>query len=237
VIVKNNIVYHGHGGFTVGSEMSGGVRNIHISNCTFIGTDIGLRFKSTRGRGGVVENIYIADIDMINIPAEAISFNFFYEGKSPLPEGADQAAEKKITMEAVYPVTEETPVFRNIFMDHITVSNSARGAIFQGLPEMPLSNVILENSAIQARYGITMGDSEEMTLRNVSVVNEIGPAIDLSNCRDVLLDSLELSVNQQSKAIAVHGTSSGIVRVLNSNIKASEIHVAQEVNEQEVVIR
>ena len=47
VIVKNNTVLHGHGGFVVGSEMSGGVRNVYVADCTFIGTDVGLRFKST----------------------------------------------------------------------------------------------------------------------------------------------------------------------------------------------
>jgi polygalacturonase len=77
VIIKNNMVYHGHGGFVIGSEMSGGARNIHVSDCTFIGTDIGLRFKTTRGRGGIVENIYIKNIDMINIPTQVIGFNMF----------------------------------------------------------------------------------------------------------------------------------------------------------------
>lgn len=45
VIVKNNTVLHGHGGFVVGSEMSGGVKNIYVADCTFLGTDVGLRFK------------------------------------------------------------------------------------------------------------------------------------------------------------------------------------------------
>ncbi|MDR0712061.1 MAG: glycoside hydrolase family 28 protein, partial [Prevotellaceae bacterium] len=54
LIVKGCVVYHGHGGFVVGSEMSGGVKNVKVSDCTFLGTDVGLRFKSTRGRGGVV---------------------------------------------------------------------------------------------------------------------------------------------------------------------------------------
>ncbi len=82
LIVKNCIVFHGHGGVTVGSEMSGGVKNLHVSNCTFIGTDVGLRFKSNRGRGGVVGNIFISNIEMMNIPTQAISFNLFYSGRS-----------------------------------------------------------------------------------------------------------------------------------------------------------
>ena len=82
VIVKNNTVLHGHGGFVVGSEMSGGVKNIYVTDCTFLGTDVGLRFKSTRGRGGVVEGIYIHNIHMIDIPHEALLFDLFYGGKA-----------------------------------------------------------------------------------------------------------------------------------------------------------
>ena len=64
LIVDGCTVFHGHGGFVVGSEMSGGVKNIKVSNCIFKGTDAGLRFKSARGRGGVVENITIENINM-----------------------------------------------------------------------------------------------------------------------------------------------------------------------------
>ncbi len=64
VIIRGCTVYSSHGGFVIGSEMSGGAKNIYVSNCTFIGADIGLRFKTTRGRGGVVENIFIKDIYM-----------------------------------------------------------------------------------------------------------------------------------------------------------------------------
>lgn len=63
VIVRDCRVFEGHGGFVVGSEMSGGVKNISVSDCTFLGTDVGLRFKSNRGRGGVVENIYVNNIN------------------------------------------------------------------------------------------------------------------------------------------------------------------------------
>jgi len=77
VIVRNCVVYHGHGGFVIGSEMSGGVRNMYVENCTFLGTDCGLHFKSTRGRGGVVENIYVKGVRMNNIPTDAIRFNLY----------------------------------------------------------------------------------------------------------------------------------------------------------------
>jgi polygalacturonase len=82
-------VFHGHGGFIVGSEMSGGVKNIKVSNCQFLGTDVGLRFKSTRGRGGVVENIYISDIYMFNIVTESFLFDLYYGGKSASESLAD----------------------------------------------------------------------------------------------------------------------------------------------------
>ena len=58
--------------------MSGGVKNIKVNNCKFIGSDMGLRFKSKRGRGGIVENIFINGIYMINIKTNAIIFDMFY---------------------------------------------------------------------------------------------------------------------------------------------------------------
>ena len=85
VIIRGCTVYASHGGFVIGSEMSGGARNIWVNNCTFVGADIGLRFKTTRGRGGIVENIFIKDIYMKDIPAEAILFDMYYMAKDLLP--------------------------------------------------------------------------------------------------------------------------------------------------------
>ncbi len=83
MIVRNDIVYRAHGGFVVGSEMSGGVRNIFVSDCSFIGTDIGLRFKTVRGRGGVVEKIFVKNISMRNIGRQAIFLDMYYFAKPP----------------------------------------------------------------------------------------------------------------------------------------------------------
>ena len=91
--------------------MSGGVKNISVKNCQFLGTDVGLRFKSTRGRGGIVENIYIDGVSMTDIKTDALTFNMYYGGKSVAEVLADgDNPDNKTKM----PVTEETPIFRNI---------------------------------------------------------------------------------------------------------------------------
>jgi len=127
LIIDNCIVYHGHGGVTVGSEMSGGVRNINVTNCTFIGTDVGIRFKSNRGRGGVVEDISFDNITMINIPTQAISFNLYYGGNEG---GGDLVLEEGLPQ-----VTEETPEFKNIVIRNVTCKGAKDALFLQGLPE------------------------------------------------------------------------------------------------------
>lgn len=156
VIISGCKVYNGHGGFVVGSEMSGGVRNVFLTDCQFIGTDNGLRFKSTRGRGGVVENIYIRNVDMANIKSDAILYDLYYGGKRTANDSLALA-------------TELTPSFRNIHMQDIVCKGASRAAIFQGLPEMKLHDIHLENAVIEADSGIDVFDSENIFLKNVTV--------------------------------------------------------------------
>lgn len=171
VIVKNNVVLHGHGGFVVGSEMSGGVKNIYVSDCTFLGTDVGLRFKSTRGRGGVVENIHIHNINMIDIPHEALLFDLFYGGKAAGEETAEELAGR---MKAeVPPVTEETPAFRDIYISNVTARGVGRAMFFNGLPEMPIRNVHIKDVTVsRAEKGIEISQAENVTIENTVVESE-----------------------------------------------------------------
>ena len=159
-----------------------------------MGTDVGLRFKSTRGRGGMVENIFISNIDMINIPTHAINFNLFYGGNSPVLE-ADQSAEKESRDETAFPVTEETPAFRNIFMKNITVVDSYEAAMFQGLPEMNLQNVKLENSVLHAEKGITCVDTDGLELINVKVISSKGSPLTIYNSKNVNVEGLVFGDN------------------------------------------
>lgn len=139
VIIRNCTVLHGHGGFVIGSEMSGGVRNLFVTDCTFIGTDVGLRFKSTRGRGGVVENIYIQNINMKDIAEDAIIMDMFYGGRAP-GEGLQKDEAREVPK-----VDETTPCFRDIEMHHLQVEGAGRLYYLNGLPEMPLKNITIDD--------------------------------------------------------------------------------------------
>nr|WP_239469071.1 glycoside hydrolase family 28 protein [Bacteroides caecigallinarum] len=171
VIVKNNVVLHGHGGFVVGSEMSGGVKNIYVSDCTFLGTDVGLRFKSTRGRGGVVENIHIHNINMIDIPHEALLFDLFYGGKGAGEETEEELIARMKT--EIPPVTEKTPAFRDIYISGITANGVGRAMFFNGLPEMPIRNIDIKDVQItNAKAGIVISQAENVTIDNANVETE-----------------------------------------------------------------
>ncbi len=179
VIVDNCIVYHGHGGFVVGSEMSGGIRNIKVTNCDFIGTDVGLRFKSNRGRGGVVENIYISNIKMKDIPTDPLLFDLFYGGKGPLETDEEDANGNGSN--GIPPVTVETPSFRNIFIENVVSINSNRAMYFNGLPEMKVENVVVKNSVFSAKTGAVINQAKNVELTNLVIDNITGETFAVEN--------------------------------------------------------
>lgn len=186
VIVKNNIVLHGHGGFVVGSEMSGGVKNIDVSDCTFLGTDVGLRFKSTRGRGGVVEGIYIRNINMIDIPHEALLFDLFYGGKGAGEETDEEVAKR--TKAAIPPVTEKTPAFRDIHISNVVCKGAGRAMFFNGLPEMKVKNVTMKDVVItDAKQGISISQAQDVKLDNIQI-ETTGKALQVKNSVNVTVD-------------------------------------------------
>ena len=179
VLVKNNTVLHGHGGFVVGSEMSGGVRNVYVADCTFIGTDVGLRFKSTRGRGGVVENVYVDNINMINIPGDALIADLYYAVKDA--PGAPVPA-----------VTEETPSFKNIHISNISCKGAGRAMLLNGLPELPIENFSVRNMRItDAQKGAFINKVAGVTLENIEIETADNTYLQVENTTNITIDGKE----------------------------------------------
>lgn len=213
VIIRNNIVYHAHGGFVIGSEMSGGAKNIWVYDCSFIGTDIGLRFKTTRGRGGIVENIYINRINMIDIPGEAILFDMYYAAVDPVP----LAGEKREAIKTVVvPVTEATPQFRNFYIKDIVANGAEKAIFFRGLPEMNIKDVHLENVTIQSKKGIEIIEASGIFLKNVNIITEdTNPIVQVQNSNNININGLQYKngsdllfsiTGEKSKGVKVSGT-------------------------------
>ncbi len=213
IVISDCVVYHGHGGFTVGSEMSGGVRNVVVRRCTFLGTDLGLRFKTTRGRGGVVEKIWISDIVMKDIPTDAIGFNMYYGGGSPVPEPNGPA---ESSSRAQVAVSEGTPRFEDIFLKNIICHGAQRAVYIEGLPEMPIRGIELENVQISARTGVVCVDAERIKLTNLQITPMGGPVISIRDSREVTIDKAR--AGSASVFLRVEGEKSQ-----NISIKATDL--------------
>jgi polygalacturonase len=191
LIARNCTVYHAHGGFVIGSEMSGGAKNLFVENLTFIGTDIGLRFKTTRGRGGIVENIYINNITMKDIVGEAILFDMYYAAQDPIPLAGEKREPPKVE---TLPVTEATPQFKNFYIKNV-VCNGAEKAIFvRGLPEMNVKNIVMEDMILQANKGLDMTEGSDISLKNVRLITkEIDPVMNIHNSKNITLNKIGYS--------------------------------------------
>lgn len=199
LIIDGCAVYHGHGGFVVGSEMSGGVRNIKVSNCNFMGTDIGLRFKSARGRGGVVEGIWADRISMKDIVGDAVIFNLYYEGKSALEaKGASAGKERK-------EVDITTPEFRDIHISNIVCNGAARAMFFNGLPEKPVRGIEIHDCDITARQGIVLCDCQDIVIKDIRLDIPKGEPVVATDVQNLQVSGISVPV-QADFTVAADGT-------------------------------
>lgn len=220
VIIRGCTVYASHGGFVVGSEMSGGANNIYVSNCTFVGSDIGLRFKTTRGRGGIVENIFIRDIYMKDIPGDAVLFDMYYMGNDPVPMEGEKRELPKVQM---LPVDETTPQFRNINISNVYCNGAKKAIFIRGLPEMHVKNIKIENSVFQSDNGVDIQEASGITLNNIKVFSKkTHPVIDIINSDNISISKFDYTngadlliriAGERTKSVAVQQTNYGNTKV------------------------
>jgi polygalacturonase len=154
-------VLRGHGGVTLGSETSGGIRNVRVAQCVFDGTDVGIRIKTARGRGGVIEDVVFRDIEMPAIRRAAIQFDMGYGLKGALkPAKADAG----------------TPRVRNIKIHNVSCGNASVGIDMRGLPEQPIEAIELRNLDLTADKGAAIRDVSGLSLTNVRLRSSATPA-------------------------------------------------------------
>lgn len=225
VIIRGCTVYSSHGGFVIGSEMSGGARNIYVNNCTFIGADIGLRFKTTRGRGGVVENVYINDIFMKDIPAEAILFDMYYMAKDPVALAGEKRELPKVEMK---PVDETTPVFRNFHISNVYCNGAEKGIFVRGLPEKHVENIVLENMVLQSKKGIDIQEATGIIFKNIKIIcNETDPVIDIVQSDRMVFDNITYK-NDSEQLFRLSGERTENIIITNTDISRAKQKITYE---------
>ncbi|MDR2146607.1 MAG: glycoside hydrolase family 28 protein [Tannerella sp.] len=183
ITITNCVMLSGHGGVVIGSEMSGGVKKVAISNCVFYGTDAGIRLKSMRGRGGVVEEIRVDNIVMNDIQNNAFIFDLFYR---PMPGET---------------ASERTPIFRNIHISNVTGNNVKCIGYIAGLEEMPIENISFSNVVMSAREGFRAETARNIRFHNVDFSVQEGASIRIKACKDLILDNIRSSVPLPNQAI------------------------------------
>jgi polygalacturonase len=130
-----------------------------VRRCTFDGTSIGVRYKSSRTRGGQVDNITFTDLKMKNVD-RVLDITSFYPPRT-LPKPGETVPPA--------PVTDQTPVVRHIVIRNLTAENCGDAGRIVGLPEMPLQDIVLDNVTINARTGLRIAYTTNIALDHVTV--------------------------------------------------------------------
>jgi len=227
VTIRNSTVFHGHGGFVIGSEMSGGVRNVVIDNCSFLGTDVGLRFKTARGRGGVVEKIYVSNIRMTYIAGEAILFDMYYMGKDPVVVYGERETSPVVESQ---PVTDATPLFRDFHFRDIVCKGAATGIMIKGLPEMNVTGIDIKNSFIQSNKGVVVLEGDGILLDQVTLSCQEPALLDIQNGKNITLENIQYS--KTDVLLKISGNKSKNIKLLDTDAsKASrEVVLGKDVS-------
>jgi polygalacturonase len=223
IVVRHCTGLKGHGGIVIGSETSGGIRNVYAYDCRFNGTDRIVRVKTTRGRGGVIENMWFRELSADTIQQEALHINMLYTGKR-LPAGT---------------VTNATPRIRNLHYSNISCSYGGKAAIeILGIPEMPVENITFDSISIAAAKGIVCNDASNIRFTYVSVRPTSGPVVSILDGEKITFDGLILGDGADPVMYVDGLKTNGIILTNTNTAKAkSVIRYGEKVSLRSVTIK
>ena len=192
IVYRNCITREGHGLFTLGSETSGGVRNVEVYGLEAKGTNTGIRFKSAKVRGGLIEDIWFHDIKMDQVKSPFhFELNWYPEYSYPtIPEAektADMPIHWKVMTTPVEPPEKGIPEFRNLRLSHITVTGAETGIYANAYPEKPIHHLSWKEVSIEAREAGLVNHAADWKMENVLLSTEENEALKLQHCERVEL--------------------------------------------------
>ena len=176
ITITNCIVHHAHGAVAIGSETSGGIRNVVASNITALDTENGIRIKSRRGRGGVVEDVRFNNWTMENVGEGVVVTSYYTMG-----------GEAATTSE---PVSLRTPIFRDIVISNITIRGARKAVDIDGLPEMPIVDLRLSDIVGFGKSGLTARNTDALALHHLQLNAEQGSPFVIESASELELDDM-----------------------------------------------
>ena len=185
VVIRYCLSEAGHGAITTGSETAGWIRNIYLHDCIFNGTDRGFRFKTRRPRGGGVENIFYERVVM-NINRHALEWDLL-GSRTYVGELADRLPKR--------PINQLTPVIRNIFMRDVKITTNKNFIVAKCIPEIPLTNVVMENMDVTCNESILLRDVKDFVIRN-STIRSKSQNMEIIEGQNVTFDNVKMVYQQ-----------------------------------------
>lgn len=186
IVVTNCTMLNGHGGVVIGSEMSGGVKNVVISNCVFSGTDRGIRIKTRRKRGGYIKDVVISNILMDKVLVPFV-INGYYQC------GGAKADDMSLFSLDKLEVSENTPIIQNINISNISAKNViASAGYICGIPEMPVEGLTLSNYNV--RMADCAGEPKDKPIMAFHVPKMKGTGIYCSNIKDSVFRDISVKI-------------------------------------------
>ena len=218
VTITNCTVHRAHGAVVIGSETSGSIRNIAASNITADGTENGIRIKSRRGRGGVVENVRFDNWTMKDVGTGIVLTSYYVMG------GEEPTAKQ--------PVSNRTPLFRNIGISNVTIDHAKKAVVdIEGLPEMPIDGLHLTDIIGSGQRGMIATHTSAMELRDVELNAAQGPAFAIDNSSNLILDDISSSRPPAGSPVVRLMNASGAILENSRAFPGTDVFLAVEAGE------
>lgn len=203
VVMRHCSSNEGHGGLVIGSEMSGGVRNVYMHDCEFEGTDRAVRIKSRIDRGGVVENVWVENVKAKNMQREVVILNM------------DYSSDKQEL------VVKKPPIFRNMAIRHVTAEGAPVAITITGVEESPIENIRFEDVTIASTKGVVCSEVKGLKFENVKVTPTTGPVFDLKDASQIAIQGA-VAPKGTDVFLKLEGKESGGVTIENSDLSGAK---------------
>jgi len=222
ITITNCTMLKGHGGVVIGSEMSGNVKRVTISNCIFEGTDRGIRIKTMRGRGGVVEDIRVSNVVMNNMLNEGILITLRYQATKPEP------------------LSVRTPAVNSVSLSGITIRGAQRPVAIYGLDERDISQISMSDMQIYSTRGMLVENGSDISFHDIRMEIKEGSALEAKDSKRISYDKISVSTpvlnipylkltNCQDVRVTNCYQTEVIPLLINEDEKSSDIYIVNNI--------